>query len=340
MPNENAKLVKRQKNLIWSGQMFEPAILAKESELMNKKWFDYRFLDPMKATKQFIRAYKDTFKKHFRESIDHERESNVNGINWKKFYEDPRVRTQIWKARQRADETGMPYDVYVELAFHFALKRDRKMFPQPSQLHFPNAANAHWEKFRAENWKERIDNGLFRVEHPAYRIENFDGLPAQTDYRSFIFDWARSSSRPLYFCIRRYSYDLCQVPEELFRDVITPEVFSNELKVAKSDLANIPPEPRSAPDIHKHELWPSCFGLPHAKNPISIHCATCSFAGACEQIANKVLQKIKDSAGSDNPVLERKRQQMRDRQRRHRAKLAAAKMHLLRPEETHSPASL
>ena len=189
-------------------KLFSVKRIYLEIDLMNdRKWFNYKFMDPLDATKLFTRIYVNQYKRVFRANFDVEKAKHVHGIRLNKFIASPQERTQIWLARQRADATGMPYNVYIELSLDFALRRRRKTIPRPNQLHHHNCPR-EWNSHRAETWHDYLKDLRPVAEHPAYRIENYRGLSAQDDYRKFILDRVSASSSPLSSLMELYCDDL------------------------------------------------------------------------------------------------------------------------------------
>lgn len=305
--------------LVDTAEELDRSLLREERILMNIKWFEYRFLSPAQATKLFVRTYQEVFRRFFASNIDCHQAKNANGINLTTFKDDPRVRTQVWKARQRADATGMPYNYYLDAAFAFGVRRQRKMLPQPNQLHFPGAANAEWVKFREERWSMCLRDMAPDVEnHPAFRIENYCGLPAQDAYREFIVQEGGRHHRDVAGLISKYFVQKRQVPAELFRGLVPDYIFQRAKDRVRDSHNALPIIIDPMPEHGKHDLWPSCFGLPTAQDRLEAPCRQCALADGCQQLSLGVTQKVSQRCGTDNPKAARTREKARDRQRRKR----------------------
>ncbi|MCV3243291.1 hypothetical protein [Mesorhizobium sp. ZC-5] len=304
----------RINSLFEAATSFTSESLTVESDLVSLKWFDYRFMSPLDATKHFLAVYQDVFRRKFRQEVDAAGASSVSGAHRLHFDRDRRERTQMWVARQRADVTGMRYQEYIEAAFDFALQRKRERFPRPNQLHFPGDANQYWQTFRVNFWNDRLDSGLARVEHPAFRIENYCGLPAQDDYRAFVLNQVKKGASQLRHAMLIYGVTRRQVPLKAFASLVPDDTFQQEIEALKSDLGRLRVEREALAPVTPDRLWLSCFGLPHAPNRSKPACATCPRFARCDRVA----EKLKSKMGCESPVDDRRRAQARDRKRRQR----------------------
>ncbi|MES5099266.1 hypothetical protein ABUK73_13640 [Agrobacterium sp. BA1120] len=185
--------------------------------------------------------------------------------------DNARERSQLVSARQRADRLGIPYPFYIETAFDFALLRGnrRRRFPRPNQLHGNRASEGLCEQFVIKRWPAYVADGLFRVEHPIYLIENYRGLPAQEDFRRFVLDHVKEVQLPLHRAIQKFTYHRHQVPAEYFRTLVSEDVFNNAMEIVESDLQIFPVVTIPNVPLTSTERWPTCFGLHYTLNPSS-----------------------------------------------------------------------
>ncbi|WP_018425762.1 hypothetical protein [Hoeflea sp. 108] len=319
MPENNEIVRKRLESLIFAGQHFTKVSLQRERYLATTKWFDYRFISPWEATRLFAEKYREAFRYHFRANVDIEGADVVRGLALGRLMTDSRERTQAWEARQRADETGMRYEDYINASFNFALRRQRRCFPRPNQLHHSNCPTL-WRDFRHPLWQEHLTEGLVQVCHVAYSIKTYRGLAAQDDYRRFILDQADSGKRSWRSSMQRYALRYRQLPVELFATRMPPEVYEKELAILESDERAFRTEPEPMPVVTPVDLWPSCFGVPHAPDAASKECATCEMSAQCQRLGEVVLGKLKAATSSLTPFDDRKRRLDRERQRCCRAR--------------------
>lgn len=309
----------RLKSLVDAARLLSADDLARESELVRTKWFEYRFISPMQATLLFRKAYEDVFKRAFRTYVDVERAGEVVGSGRLAFNTNPRERTQLWKARQRADEVGMRYEDYIELSFDFVMRRKRKKFPRPNQLHHSGKGEKLWLEDRDQAWAERIREEIVRVGNvPAYRIENYRGLEPQDAFRRFVVDRVRTVPVPINRAILRYSIEMVQVPPEAFKGIVPDEQFDAQRQGALDDARYYDTRPIPLPEHGAEALWPSCFGLPHAADGSRVACSGCALIGKCRTTAEAILEKVVEQTGSRTPLADHKKNQARVRKQRQR----------------------
>ncbi|WP_421522113.1 hypothetical protein [Ochrobactrum quorumnocens] len=303
-------------------------VLEAERELMTKKWFEYRFLSSKECNRQFLKDYQTIFRRKFAENIDAASAGNVSGANSQTMKDDARERSQLVAARQRADALGTPYNVYIEAAFDFALKRnnERKALPRPNQLLGNDRTSDYVVKHILTRWNEMLSNRLFKVEHPAYLISSYRNLPAQNDFRKFIIEHVKQTSMSLDRAIRKYTYDLCQIPLDVFKESFPAEMFDRAMQSVESDLLTFPVENPTASPLKEMHLWPNCFGLHYTYNPSSSECSSCPQASNCNKISQFTFGAASKHAGVDDPAADYDRRLARERQQRHRTKKREAKL--------------
>lgn len=311
----------RMVSLIETVQQHPVAVLEAERQLTAVKWFEYRFMSPKKANRLFTECYQKVYSRKFAEEVDVERADSVSGVHFFTMKGNARERSQLVTARQRADRLGIPYPFYIEAAFDFAFRRGdkRRRFPRPNQLHGNRASERLCEQFIIKRWNEYIANGLFRVEHPIYLIENYRGLPAQEDFRRFVVDHVRQTNLPLHRAIQKFTYDRQQVPAECFRTLVSEEVFNNAMEIVESDLQIFPVVTIPHVPLTSTQRWPTCFGMHYALDPSSPECASCPQIHGCKFLGDLVLKEAAAQAGVDDPAGDYKRRMDRERQQRCRA---------------------
>jgi len=300
--------------------------LARESTLVSLKWFEYRFMSPLDATRHFQKAYSAAYRRAFEQHIDREQAKNVRGSDLIKFETNQGERTQLWEARCRADEAGIRYEEYISMSFDFAMRRQRKKLPRPNQLHHPGDAERWWLEMRDRRWWELLDEQIVRVGNLApYRIELYEGFEAQDAYRRFVVDQVQRNKISLERALRAYSVEARQVPEEMFAAVVTPEQFerAQEWLATEQRIHSVTALPK--PEVTKVAMWPSCYALPGAADEAKTACCSCPLLSRCRMHADAIVKKIEAKTGSINPVEARKRAMATERKRRQREKERAAK---------------
>ena len=161
-----AKLADRLQKLAIARSLIPPKFLTGEPKLLTKKWFDYRFLSPLEATLQFGAAYREGVRKYVHKNLDRDLAQRVEGVSVALPSAPTSTFTQLWAARQRADEFCIPYEEFIEFSFAFAAGRKRQMAPTPIQLHAnpttEYAWHAEFEKFKANRPSFALNPGNAR----------------------------------------------------------------------------------------------------------------------------------------------------------------------------------
>lgn len=181
------------------GDYFAQAFISKkfqsfDLDLFSTKWFDYRFMTPFEATKEYISVYGAVYKTIYARELDRARAEHVKPIDFDRMREGlnrdetkaKRQFTGCWRGRQFADAIGMPYALYIELAFTYRMRAwNRTHLPQPEHLYHP----IDLEKVQ-NRWEELLPTKLWTSDHPGYLVQNYVGAPAQDDYHEWLFKQA------------------------------------------------------------------------------------------------------------------------------------------------------
>ena len=80
---------------------------ARERNLDQTKWFDYRFLTPMEATEAFANAYQQEFQDRYAKNIDTEESKGKTGTRGNNWKSNSREFNSFWSARQFAPPLGL-----------------------------------------------------------------------------------------------------------------------------------------------------------------------------------------------------------------------------------------
>lgn len=224
--------------------------------------------------------------------------------------------TQLVTARQRADKFCVPYELYLQFAFHFAGRRQRKFAPRPNQLHPTTKSANAWKSDFERFLRDRRADMLRRVpSNWAFRIEAFQELPPQVALRDFVIQEARHCSG-WDWAIAEYSLARRIVPAGMFRQVIKNDVFDMALERA----ATFHIEEAQGDEDDGQELLQTCFGLPSAVERSGPACQVCPQHGRCAAASAVVSARLLELEGSTDPVSARRRLQGRARQQRFREK--------------------
>lgn len=312
----------RLSSLIDTLQQHPTSILENERSLMTVKWFDYRFLSPKEANRLFQKTYQRIYKQKIAKLIDVGMARNVSGVKSQTLATNARERSQLVMARQRADASGMSYPAYIEACFDFAANKSdkRSKFPQPNQLHGNKKSEPYLHEAITKHWNELMASDLVPIEHPAYLIENYKGLPAQDAYRRFILDYVRRENIPLHRAILKYTYTREQMPLDIFKSEFEPEIYDQAIEIVASDLRHSPIAAVSHPQIDKTHLWPTCFGMHYTHQPNAPECMSCPLNAACMKVGNLILSKAAAQAGVSDPAGDYEKRLARDRKREQRVR--------------------
>jgi hypothetical protein len=309
-----ADLPRLRRNFV-TVQRLTPETAALERKLQMTKWFDYRFLSPEEATELFAQAYASAYEHYYGKYFSSVSAQGKTGMRQRLWKSSLREFTSFWRARQFADEIGVPYDQFVCPTFELANRRCWARLPRPNQFYSPKFRGAITEVVR-ERWREWTEDAIFTFSKlPQYRNEHFTGLPAQVAHR----DWLISQ-------LKARHGDPAKIAEACFVHGVLPidraiaefgeEQFERANRyAAERSLVAAPAEPLSG-----SEARPSCFGFLNAYDDTAMECLACPMRATCSDATAFVMAQVTTKTGSENPRAERRRQQVRDRVRRHRAK--------------------
>ena len=294
--------------------------LAREAELMVLKWPAYRFMPPMQATRLFHAEYVAAYKEHHKRTVDLEESKKIK-IGTKLDIRRPNAHlTQLWVARKRADELGMPYSHYLRFEFSFAERRKRKYPPQPNQLG-PNRKNeAAWVAKIREYWTDdmcRIE--LNRMAPLAqFAVENDRGLPAQRQIREDLVDLAQALPGSLEAIIASYVIELRYLREEDCAP-LGIEIVARALERARAETGPCAPAPHEHDPLAPGDLLQSCFGVPGIPKDEPV-CRTCPQRALCQRTRKHVLATTEKETGSVDPLDAARKRRNRERKAKQRAR--------------------
>ncbi|MCV2870381.1 hypothetical protein OEW28_17340 [Defluviimonas sp. WL0002] len=297
------------------------AYTGTEGRLMLTKWPAYRFTSPWAATAKFVIAYKTAYAKSVAVNCDRDYASILEVASRLKLEQNNAHLTQLWIARQHADELGVPYEFYLGFVFDFAMRRQRRAQPQPNQLRPTKAQETAWfVKFKEEWNLDRRSNEYNRMAPaPEYCIENDRNHPAQALFREQLMDHASNLDDPSFFlgkalkgtrqlsleeCTERFGTEMVERGVRSFGDAVRDGVA----------------EVQGYPKISINQLLPSCFGIPGAAAEPGSACSCCPIQKGCARALQVVEDVVRSTTGTADPLAEHKKRLQRERTRRSRAK--------------------
>ncbi|TXN07930.1 hypothetical protein FV222_01445 [Methylobacterium sp. WL103] len=198
-------------------------LVEPERWLMGSKWFDYRWLNPVHATYLFADAYRDVYKRMFKENMDSAKAEYVKGIKSADPFDmkqADRDRVGLWKARQMADGMGMPYDVFIAIAMHWSLRKCKKDYlPRPSHLYNFDLLTAV-----NETWEDRQTGILYVGKDDRFKNERYAASPIQDAHHEWLLNQIGKRSNPARL-IANLVYTAQMLPAEKIVGRFGPEVM-------------------------------------------------------------------------------------------------------------------
>lgn len=309
-------------------QLVMPDVMEREREVASKKWFAYRFMTPLAATKHFADLYSKGFKAYIRFNGDRDEAELRQGLGSRIFQRANRSLTELWHARQRADELGLPYELLIEFGFEFARKGGWKNAPRPMQLFGSAESDVAWpieiEKFLNEHLTlviDRLDN------LPQYRIENYRRLPVQDEFRSYLVNHVLASTKPWAFrligpCIEKRHLPLLLAIKLAPKDQRWR--IATELRLERDSELLVEAPREALPQI---AYMPACFGLiaaHHAASP----CSSCPFREMCQRMGKAASAETIKRHGSVSRLKDDRDAKRKAGQRRRTARCRAKNVSL------------
>jgi hypothetical protein len=294
------------------------ADLESEIDLDQRKWFDYRFMTPLRATEQFVAEYVKVFQRKYDQNFDSSQAANKSGTrsrNWKSCSQEF---TAFWRARQVADYVGVPYAHYLEPAVEHLLRRGYENIPRPNQLYSKKTFGAI-EGCVTDHWSECCDVEFKFSQLPQYHIAAFRGLPAQSAHQ----DWIVRQIQARHSRIEDISR-FCFVEAVLLEDRARREFGDEKVGLAIEHFRQSKDVIRPFATLTGDQHWPSCFGISQVSMATSTTCQGCEVLRSCHIISTGIDKTLIKLCGSNDPVTEKRKHQQRERTRKFRAKAAAA----------------
>jgi len=166
---------------------------ARERELFDTKWFDYWRLHPLKATYLFASEYRKAYRRMMcrREGI--EKGQYRRGFKGEDFLAlSSREYHGFWRARQKADSLGIPYDVYCAAAMRWANDRLWKRLPRPVQMYSDAIV-----EYITEFWGGRLAAAIRVPVDEYFTAEHYEGADVQRRFETYMLDQIASRSNPV-----------------------------------------------------------------------------------------------------------------------------------------------
>jgi hypothetical protein len=174
-----------------------------EAALFRGKWFDYRFMNPVQATYLYAHYFAKFYRMAFSSNIDSITAEFISPLpagDWfalpvktdkqtdKQF--DAAVKKRktlisgLWRGRQVADAMGVPYDLYLERAFHWTLRYwQQAHLPRPQHLYSDLVTDR-----TAIDWEERQSHRLYFSDKAPYKNRAYQALHCQNAHHEWLFE--------------------------------------------------------------------------------------------------------------------------------------------------------
>jgi hypothetical protein len=329
MSNTRTKLLKRAADLVAMRRVLPAKDFAIEAKLAESRWYAYSFMSPVEATAEFARAYIAGLKRYVRRNDSLELVDKVSGVRVGIPMQRTAQFTQLWRARQKADEYGVPYEVLFDFGFDFAGRRKRKRFPLPHQIFHTDASHDAWWNMFLVNAEELSELAMRQLDMPHYRLEHNRGLPNQRSFQQWIKEDLETSTRNPVDHIGWISVKNRYLSQEECLSVFPPERTQDirDRLTYEVEAGRIEPEPTT--ELEDVDFLIGCFGISEAIKAPESNCDACPLRKLCEDMAGLVMRATEKRTGHVSPEseadLERNRRNVAAcRARKKAAALAAA----------------
>lgn len=332
----NSTATERLADTILTLRVIMPKDLERESVLVDVKWFGYRFMSPLAATKHFAEVYREGVRRYTRTHGDIELSDRVSGLSLNVFAEPSGSLTELWRARQDCDELGLPYELLVDFGFEFAGRRKWKRTPRPCQLFGSKKSAAAWKIEFAKYLADRLPMALDRLSGlPQYRVESYRALAAQDQFRSHLLDHISDVNKPWGTAIGKQCIENRHLPLLSTMRLVPKRLRDGVMSEIRSDMSVGILEPVHRELVPLIAFAPACFGLPPAKVAPESGCTRCPMADQCVALIEVTSRRMQERYGSISPVKE-----SRDNNRREKTRLRVAKCRANKKKDSGSPQPL
>jgi hypothetical protein len=155
--------------------------LRESPGLFQTKWFDYRRLHPVLATYLFAHFYSRAYRRMMVRRVGIERGLYMRGFSGGDIFLRLDLYRGFWRARQTADQHGIPYDYYNNFAIRWADSSLWKNLPRPAQLTGEKLLDA-----LLKSWEKDSSETLRLPEDPHFMARNYAQLPEQVAFQNWL----------------------------------------------------------------------------------------------------------------------------------------------------------
>lgn len=318
--NDDLEIAKRD-HAIEAMRLVMPSVLEREREAAHSKWYAYRFMTPLEATKLFVKLYRVGFKNYLRRENDRDMADRAQGLSTRILGHPSASLTEVWNARQRADLLGLPYELLIEFGFWFASNYTWKNAPRPAQLFGSKNSDVAWP-IALEKWLlERLPTVVSRFGDIAqYRIEHYRGFPVQNEFRSYLVETLSESVGNWSLKLERQCLATRHLPLGLAVRSVPKGGRKSVVRDIRSEMSNYASNEVVVP-LQELDLAPACFGIPGAHSTSAEVCIECPLHSRCAGATKLVANFMANEHGTLSPVAMARLNNRREKTRARVAKL-------------------
>lgn len=175
--------------------------------------------------------------------------------------------------------------------------------------------------FAADNLEHIFRSAVMPTQ---FRFEAYSALPTQVAFREAVLKLVKKSGHACYTEIAYWSGEKRILPIRSTVDAEDRHLIKSAISSLRFDRdAGISPKHANPlPTLSKDDFWPSCIGVPYAKDTAKPECSSCVFNQECQIIGRHALAKTNLPMTLSVEDAEKIRNQMmvRERVQRHRDK--------------------
>jgi hypothetical protein len=243
-------------------------VINQELSASSFAWVGYAFMTPMERTARFMADYETAFRKKYATRCNIKTDVGA--------HEYPTV----WAMRQSADETRLPYPLYLDICFSLYRTTSPDKFSRPHLRFAGRQISRTWRRRRDEMVGQRLwsyNQRLARV--PQFSMPNYAALPSQKALRSLVIGRFENGRRLSVASVFAIQHPVLR-PSELLSRVSDVDDRHQMASVLASDLKDGRVVREQTEVLADHDLIQGCFGWRRE----SEICRTCPHALQCAAV--------------------------------------------------------
>jgi hypothetical protein len=292
--------------LVQAREWIAPNDFNEEPELASSAHLAYRYMNPYERTQCFYEAYRRHYTSRFvrREGRDpYGLPERLSGLESGDF-------ASIWRARQRADAMGLPYEWFVIELMLDADANGTRQLPRPNQLCSDSKLPMLIERLEEKRAEGTFDPFAKAFDPRLYAV-NFVGDQQQLD----ALTWMEEQIANAGIARRALLLNRFMCVEQLISEEDATRRFGQELvdeaKAHRGGYTSRAPVVLDAPVPSD----PACFGMRAEGHAV---CSQCPVAQRCAEFRAGVEAGVQERFGVLDVPKERKRIAANERKRRQR----------------------